>query len=190
VAFPFYYSAVFTSVEYPKFEFSQSDFFELRDFVKRNHPDIEYTRNEFNFTFEKVFGFLSFNILVKYSEKKLRYSLNMMSVIFSVILVLFLSLFIAQGSLTLSLIIGLSVFVVVYVFSVLIVNGMVRKVLEDFVIGKIKKYELEIKKAICERCGKKVNTGEKICSTCLNGETTLEEDEIIIKYSYKESRKS
>lgn len=190
MAFPFYYTAVFKSVEYPKFEFSQSEFFELRDFVKKNHSDLEYTRNEFNFTFEKVFGFLSFNILVKYSEKKLRYRLDMMSVIFTVILVLFLSLFIARGSLTLSLIIGFFVFIIVYIFSVLIVNGMVRKVLEDFVVAKIKKYESEIKKSTCERCEKQVKLGEKNCSTCLNENENQDDDETIITYSYKKSRKS
>ncbi len=166
MAFPFHFSAKFSALEHPAYRFRQTDFFRLRDFVKRKFDDAEADRNEIRFSLNRVFGFMSFPITLKNENSQVKYSIDMMPVLLSIIFVLFVSLFMAQGSIMLSLAIGLIAFVVLYGFSVLIVNGMVRRILETFVMEDMKQFEKNIEKPVCIHCGKPMNPGQQICDSC------------------------
>ncbi|MDA3909802.1 MAG: hypothetical protein PF448_00410 [Bacteroidales bacterium] len=190
MAFPFQFSAYFSAIEHPNYRFRQTDFFHLRDFVKRKYSEAEVDRNEIRFSLNNVFGFMSFAITLKHEDAKLNYSIDMMPVLLSIIFVLFASLFMAQGSIMLSLGIGAIAFVVLYGFSVLIVNGMVRRILEAFVNEDMKQFEKNIVKPVCIHCGKPMKIGQQICDSCQSKSRKAPNEETQVKYTYVSDDKS
>jgi CRISPR/Cas system CSM-associated protein Csm3 (group 7 of RAMP superfamily) len=96
----------------------------------------------------------------------------------------------AQGSIMLSLGIGAGAFVVLYGFSVLIVNGMVRRVLEEFVNNDMKRFEKNIAKPVCIHCGKPMKTGQQVCDSCQSKSKNKSNEETQINYNYVSNDKS
>jgi hypothetical protein len=190
MTFPFQFSAKFSAIEHPNYRFRQTDFFHLRDFVKRKFNGVEADRNEIRFSLNNVFGFMSFSVTLKHEEAQVKYAIDMMPVLLSIILVLFASLFMAQGSIMLSLGIGAGAFVVLYGFSVLIVNGMVRRVLEEFVNNDMKRFEKNIAKPVCIHCGKPMKTGQQVCDSCQSKSKNKSNEETQINYNYVSNDKS
>jgi Ca2+/Na+ antiporter len=184
MAFPFQFSAKFSALEHSNYRFRQTDFFHLRDFVKRKYTGVEADREEVRFSLNHVFGFMSFAVTLKHENAHVRYTIDMMPVLLSVILVLFASLFMAQGSIMLSIGIGFSVFVALYVFSILIVNGMVRRILESFVNDDMKRFEKNITKPVCIHCRKPMKPGQQVCDACQSKLKDKPNEETQIKYTY------
>ncbi|MEA1874834.1 MAG: hypothetical protein U9N51_10480 [Bacteroidota bacterium] len=190
MAFPFQFSAKFSALEHPNYRFRQTDFFHLRDFIKQKYNDTESDRNEIRFRLNHVFGFMSFAVTLKHDDAQLKYSIDMMPVLLTIILVLFASLFMAQGSIMLSLGIGAIAFVVLYGFSTLIVNGMVRRTLEIFVNNDMKRFEKNITKPVCIYCGKPMKTGQQVCDSCQSKSKNKSNVETQINYNYVSNDKS
>jgi len=188
MAFPFQFSAKFSGIEHPNYRFRQTDFFHLRDFIKRKYHDTKSDRNEIHFSLNNVFGFMSFAVTLKNEDAQLKYSIDMMPVLLTIILVLFASLFMAQGSIMLSLGIGTVAFFVLYGFSVLIVNGMVRRTLETFVNDDMKRFEKNITKPVCIKCGKPMKTEQQVCDACQSKNQANSETQV--NYNYVSDDKS
>jgi ribosomal protein L40E len=193
VSFPFEYKTGFTSFEYPDFKFSQSRFFLLRDHVDRKHSLSQKHRNWFRFSFDKVFGFLSFVVTVSYDDKKLWYKIDMTPALILVVGIVFISMFITSSSIMISLLIGLISLFLVYVLCLLVVNGMVRRAIEDFVQKEIKQIEKSVHNPVCIKCGAKLNPGDKSCRHCgypdeNNDHTDKTDDKLRVTYNYKNNK--
>jgi len=190
VSFPIDYKTGFTSFEYPDFTFSQSRFFLLRDHVERKHPLSKKHRHCFRFSFDKVFGFLSFSVTVSYDDRELSYKIDMTPAIILVLVIVFISMFITSSSIMISLIIGGIALVLVYVLCLLVVNGMVRQELEKFVQKEIKRIEKSAHNPVCIKCGAELPPGAKKCSRCgypddKNDTFDNTVDNVNVKYNYK-----
>ena len=188
MAFPFHFSADFSSVEYPAYRFRQTDFFHLRDHIKRKFSDAEADRKRISFTLPRIFGIMSFSVRVKLEDGKIRYTIDMMPVLLTVVLVLFVSLFLSMGSVMISLLVGGIALIFIYLFSLLIVNGMVRRVFEDFVTADMKKLEEKIRNPVCINCGEPMAPGQLICPHCEKAKS--KEDDLTIKYTFTPDNKS
>lgn len=181
MGFPFHFNAKFVSVDYPSFRFRQTDFFMFRDFLKRKYPDLNVSRNELEFDLTHVFGFMNFSVRIEKKESFLHYSIDMIPVVLTTLLLLFASLFLAQGGVMLSLAIGFLSFILIYSFSVLIVNGMVRRLIEEFVKKEMKRLEDKVVNPVCIVCGTPMKAGQTKCQAC---EGRKESQGPSIKYSY------
>jgi hypothetical protein len=186
MAFPFDFSGKFISVEHPEYSFRQIDFYHLRDFLKRKYSTVHSERNQCQFTFRHVFGFLDFNIKILFDKNRLTYKIDMMPVFLSLIIILFFSLFVGRGSIIMSLIFGGGLFLLVYFFSLLILNGMTRRVLEEFVLNDVKRLEKSVIQPVCMHCGRKIPKGKTVCGYCENVQD--KNKGIQINYSYKSDR--
>ncbi|MEA3447832.1 MAG: zinc-ribbon domain-containing protein [Bacteroidota bacterium] len=162
----------------------------LRDHVDRKHSLSQKYRNWFRFSFDKVFGFLSFVVTVSYDDKKLWYKIDMTPALILVVGIVFISMFITSSSIMNSLLIGLISLFLVYVLCLLVVNGMVRRDIEDFVQKEIKQIEKSVHNPVCIRCGAELPPGAKKCSKCgypddNNDVSDNTDAEVSVKYNYK-----
>ncbi|MFO7789060.1 MAG: zinc ribbon domain-containing protein [Bacteroidota bacterium] len=196
MSFPFEYTTSFTSFEYPDFKFSQSLFFQLRDFFDRKFSLNDKTRNSFNFSFDKVFGFLSFSVTILFHEKKLVYKIDMVPALILVLAVVFISMFITNSSIMISLLIGVIALFLVYILCLLVVNGMVRREIETFVQKEIKRIEKESQPPVCVKCGSEISPQSTYCQHCGyrfdnnndKPKTDSSGGNINIRYSYKNNK--
>ncbi|MGC9331951.1 MAG: hypothetical protein ACP5DZ_08770 [Bacteroidales bacterium] len=193
MAFPFEYKSGFKSFEYPDYAFSQSRFFLLRDHVDRKHALSQKHRNWFRFSYDKVFGFLSFVVTVFYDNKKLWYKIDMTPVLILVVGIVFISMFITSSSFGIILIIGLISLFLVYVLCLLVVNGMVRRDFENFVQKEIRQIEKSVHNPVCIRCGAEFPPGIKKCSQCgypdeNNEHIDKTDDKLHVIYNYKNNK--
>lgn len=194
--FPFEYTTSFTSFEYPDFKFSQSLFFQLRDFFDRKFSLNEKSRDAFNFNFEKVFGFLSFSVTILFRDKKLMYKIDMIPALILVLAIVFLSMFITNSSIMISLLIGVIALFLVYILCLLVVNGMVRREIETFVQKEIKRFEKESQAPVCIKCGSKISPQSTYCEHCgyrfgnnNKTETDSSDGNMNIRYNYKHNKR-
>ncbi|MFP4663548.1 MAG: zinc-ribbon domain-containing protein [Bacteroidales bacterium] len=193
MAFPLDYKTSFTSFEYPDFRFSQSDFIRLKRQIGRKYALSGDQRTSFSFSFDRVFGFLSFGVTISFEKKKLFYRIDMVPALILVLGIVFISMFITNSTIINSLIIGAVALVVVYAFNLLIVNGMVRRLIEAYVKKEVERLEKEAQNPVCINCGAEMKPGAKVCSRCGYPDNTEKsqagDSGLNITYSYKEKDK-
>jgi ribosomal protein L40E len=173
---------------------SQSDFQRLKR-IAENKYDLNYDeRNRFGFTFDRVFGFLSFSINLEYRGNTLWYKIDMIPAIILVLGIVFVSMFITNSTIIISLIIGAVALVLIYTLSLLIVNGMVRRFIESYVTKKVAELEKKSQNPVCINCGAEMAPGVKTCPRCgypegKDEQSNASESGVNIKYSYKSNKK-
>jgi ribosomal protein L40E len=166
VSFPFEYKSRFTSFEYADFKFSQSKFFLLRDKFDRKFSLNNKRRDAFSFSFDKVFGFLSFSVTIKYVRSNLIYTIDMVPALVLVLAIVFVSMFLTKSSIMVSMIIGAVALFLVYILCLLVVNGMVRREIESFVQKEMERIEKSVHNPVCVKCGSELPPHAKSCMVC------------------------
>lgn len=187
MAFPFEYKTDFQSVEHTNFTMDQRKFILLRQFMKRKFPEAEMDKSTISYTLDKVFGVLSFDITILYEEKRMYYKIDMIPVFLISLFFAFLAFFIQTNSVIAPLMIGFLALVLIYFSSLIIVNGMVRRALEDFVEDYKKRKEPPLGKSCCLYCGEILPPGHTKCPHCgldNNPDTPDNTRNVNIEYQY------